>query len=82
MSTIRTAPVGTGAAQSLAATKHLDGPILGDSDALRPGLAVSQVDATAAPCRRCGHPLSAPESVARLLGPVCLLVVGRGGSDV
>lgn len=35
-------------------------------------LTASEADATAAPCRRCGHPLSAPKSVARGIGPVCI----------
>ncbi len=50
--------------------------ILVDSVPARPVPAATEADATAAPCRRCGHPLTAPKSVARLLGPVCLLVVG------
>lgn len=38
-------------------------------------LAAAEVDATAAPCRRCGHPLTAPRSVARGIGPVCVHLV-------
>ena len=38
-------------------------------------LAASEAGATEAARRRCGHPLSAPKSVARELGPVCLHLV-------
>lgn len=51
------------------------------SGPLRPAPAATEADATAAPCHRCGHALSAPKSVARELGPVCVVVVGRGESD-
>jgi hypothetical protein len=42
---------------------------------LRPALAVTEADAAATPCRRCSHPLSAPRSVARGIGPVCMHLV-------
>lgn len=38
--------------------------------------AAAGADATDAHCRKCGHRLFKPVSVARLLGPVCLVVVG------
>lgn len=38
----------------------------------RPVTAASEADATATACRRCSHPLRAPLSVARKLGPVCV----------
>lgn len=41
----------------------------------RPDVAASTEDATAAPCRRCGHTLTAPRSVARGIGPVCVHLV-------
>lgn len=37
-----------------------------------PVLAAPDVDAVTAPCRRCGHPLTAPRSVSRGIGPVCV----------
>lgn len=44
----------------------------------RPVLTAAEAEATASPCRRCGHPLSAPRSVARGIGPVCMhLVAGE-----
>lgn len=43
-----------------------------------PVLAAPDVDAVTAPCRRCGQPLTAPRSVARGIGPVCMhLVAGE-----
>jgi hypothetical protein len=44
----------------------------------RPELSAPEADATATPCRRCNHPLRAPRSVARGIGPVCMhLVAGE-----
>jgi hypothetical protein len=52
--------------------------IVPQATTLRPVVAAAEADATAAPCRRCGHPLSAPRSVARGIGPVCMhLVAGE-----
>lgn len=41
-----------------------------------PAPILAEAEAEALPsCRRCGHPLTAEESVARLLGPVCARAV-------
>lgn len=54
-------------------------PSLARSTAPRIDVVASEADAVSAPCRRCGHALSAPRSVSRGLGPVCLhLMRGEG----
>jgi len=63
-------------AQSAVRTSPDPLPILAASGG--PVLIATEADATGAPCRRCGHALSAPRSVARGIGPVCLhLVAGE-----
>ncbi|WP_425474947.1 DUF6011 domain-containing protein [Fodinibacter luteus] len=47
-------------------------PIVSQTDPSRPDVAAATEDAAAAPCRRCGHTLTAPRSVARGIGPVCV----------
>ena len=52
------------------------------SSGLRPAVVAAEADALTAPCRRCGHVLSAPRSVSRGLGPVCVHLVGAGGEGL
>lgn len=54
-------------------------PSVARSAAPRIDVVASGADAVSAPCRRCGHALSAPRSVSRGLGPVCVDLVAAGG---